>query len=279
VPNTGSWSAFKWVGKNAVSLPAGKHLLKIVSDQEYFDLHLVNVVKSAAPPVDAGTVQFSCSFTNSPTDCGFQEQSKVAGRATLAAVGRLGGRTGVRLHTEPGDNNVVGSGDLERDDLWLTQAATDCYEGREQWWGHSIMFPEGVEPQSTGVAFDFHNTTPGPGQANFHVDSSRWDYQGMHFRGYGQGSSFDVAIGVPAPGVWYDFVYHVKWSSGTDGFFDAWLNGVKKLSYRGPTLYSGQGCYLKLANYHTAFGRATNVIHDRIIRGTTAGAVSLTPLQ
>ncbi len=41
--------------------------------------------------------------------------------------------------------------------------------------------------------------------------------------------------------VWYDFVYHVKWSSGSDGYFDAWVNGVKKLSYRGPTLYSGQG--------------------------------------
>jgi hypothetical protein len=37
--------------------------------------------------------------------------------------------------------------------------------------------------------------------------------------------------------------------------------------------------YLKLANYHTAFGQSSSVIHDRVIRGTTWQAVSLTPLE
>jgi hypothetical protein len=47
-----------------------------------------------------------------------------------------------------------------------------------------------------------------------------------------------------------------------------------KLEHRGPTLYAGQGCYLKLANYHTPVcdpypgctGPASSVIHDRVIR-------------
>src|SRR6267378_2124037 len=39
---------------------------------------------------------------------------------------------------------------------------------------------------------------------------------------------------------WYDFVYHVRWSSGSDGWFDAWVNGEPILHYRGPTLYAGQ---------------------------------------
>ncbi len=56
-------------------------------------------------------------------------------------------------------------------------------------------------------------------------------------------------------------------------------NGVLKLDHRGPTLYAGQGVYLKLANYHSAFGSPSSVIHDRIIRGTTWRDVSLTPLQ
>ena len=79
--------------------------------------------------------------------------------------------------------------------------------------------------------------------------------------------------------VWYDFVYHLKWSSGADGYITAWVNGALKMSYKGPTLYAGQGCYLKLANYHTAFGRPSSVIHDRIVRGTSAQAVALTPLE
>jgi len=57
------------------------------------------------------------------------------------------------------------------------------------------------------------------------------------------------------------------------------VNGAKKMDYRGPTLYAGQGCYLKLANYHTVFGQASSVIHHRVIRAATPGAVSLTPLE
>ena len=90
--------------------------------------------------------------------------------------------------------------------------------------------------------------------------------------------SYGANIGPLVKNVWYDFVYHVKWSSGSDGYFQAWVNGVLKLDHHGPTLYSGYGVYLKLANYHPAFGQSSSVIHDRVIRGTTWQAVSLTPL-
>jgi len=35
---------------------------------------------------------------------------------------------------------------------------------------------------------------------------------------------YSVAIG-RSPRMLVDFMYHVKWSSGSDGFFQAWLNG------------------------------------------------------
>jgi carbohydrate binding protein with CBM6 domain/beta-propeller repeat-containing protein len=44
VPNTGSWDAFQWVGKKAVALGAGQHVLKIVADQQYFNLNSVRVL-------------------------------------------------------------------------------------------------------------------------------------------------------------------------------------------------------------------------------------------
>src|SRR5712692_9003308 len=43
VPNTGSWNSFQWVGKKGVSLTAGQHLLKIVADQQYFNLNSISV--------------------------------------------------------------------------------------------------------------------------------------------------------------------------------------------------------------------------------------------
>lgn len=221
------------------------------------------------------TPDFSCSFESSPTDCGFREQAKVP-RATLVNVSREGNRA-VRLRTESGDTNVNGSSYAVRNDLTLSQADTGCYEGAEQWWAHSILFPSDyVVPPSWGVAFNFHHTGS-TGQANFHVDAASF---GLRLRGFGgtqDAGRYQVDLGPVVRNQWYDFVYHVKWTSGADGLFSAWMNGIHVLNHRGPTLYAGMGCYLKLANYHT--GGASSIIHDRVRRGSTAEAVAIGPLD
>jgi hypothetical protein len=48
VPNTGDWKTFKWVGKAGVNLAAGKRILKVVSDQQYFNINAVSVLASGA---------------------------------------------------------------------------------------------------------------------------------------------------------------------------------------------------------------------------------------
>lgn len=231
---------------------------------------------------------FSCDFSSGWQQCGFMEQAKAPGRATIVSVA---GVNAVRLHTEPGDDNVAGSGSNERNDLTTSQATTDGYEGREHWWAHSIRFPDDyVDPpksESTwnfGIVADFHNTTNGAGQANFQVNAmpataiSPGRPTGLSFQvAYGNQSSPTTQtfpIGPVVRNVWYNFVYHVKWSSGSDGYFDAWVNGVQMLAYRGPTLYAGQGVYLKLANYHTPHGQPSSVIHARVIRSNTPLDVS-----
>lgn len=227
--------------------------------------------------------EFFCRFWRSPSDCGFYHQAKAPGRAQLVRDPRTGGYA-VRLRTEPGDSHVYGSGRAERSDLALSEEATACSEGREAWWAHSILFPDDyVAPPAGGwgVVFDFHHSGP-TGQANFHVDAAP-EPVGLRLRGYGgpvvDGGHYEVVLGPVRRNVWYDFVYHVKWSSGPDGWFTAWVNGVKRLEHRGPTLYAGMGCYLKLANYHSAFGRASSVVHARIVRGSSPEAVSLGPLE
>jgi Polysaccharide lyase/Carbohydrate binding module (family 6)/Bacterial Ig domain len=240
---------------------------------------------SGPTPTPTGA-DFFCSFENSPTDCGFREQAKVSGRATLVDNPRRHGGKAVRLHTEPGDTNVSGSGtNGHRNDLTLGQVLTDCYAGKEQWWAHSLLLPNDfIAPSGGAVIANFHQTGSF-GQANFQI-AARPD--GLTF--YGAGGA-NVVTSSDQPGVyikkigpivknqWYDFVYHVKWSSGSDGFMNAWVNGVQVVAHRGPTLYTGQGCYLKLANYHMPVGQGQSVIHDRVVRGKSAAAVSLTPLQ
>jgi hypothetical protein len=251
------------------------------------------------PPPQASAI--FCTFPAAPTDCGFKVQEKVAGRASIVGFGRDGG-TAVRLHTEPGDDNVAGSGDMQRTDLYLAQAGgapVVFNEGEEHWWSISILFPDDfVFPTWQRYALaGFHHTGP-TGQGNFTLGFERGaglptSATGvLMFRGYGgtqDSGLFTAPVGLVLKNVWYDFVFHVRWSSGSDGFFDAWVNGVKKLSHRGPTLYAGQGVYLKLANYHTPIcdpypacigtDPPSSVIYDRVVRGTTPLAVSAGELE
>lgn len=236
-----------------------------------------------------GTGQFKTATGNGTSNDGvwWVEQKAGTNRATTVNIG-ADGETGLRLHTEPGDNDVSSSGIHERNDVALPQNTTGCYEGREQWWEHSILFPDDyVAPRASSkfsfswnVVFDFHNSAAGPWQANLHTEVVTLSPDPnnpllnpyppiLRFRGYGGEKSgegeFTAPIGPVVKNTWYDFAYHVKWSTGRDGYFDAWVNGVKKLSHKGPTLYVGQGCYLKLANYHVPYWQASSVIHGRVI--------------
>jgi len=243
---------------------------------------VVPIAPVAPVPPPNATRTFFCTFANSPKDCGFYEQSSFpAGRASLVNFGR-DGNTALRLHTEPGDGTISGTPGAERDDMVIGQWATDCYGGREQWWEHSILFPDAFvvpPPGNWAVVFDFHGASDTEGgQANFHIDAPSNGV--LQFRGYGGPLSFPsdhpvewkVPIGPIVKNAWYDFVYHVKWSSGADGFFNAWVNGKQVVARTGPTLYLSTdgvttiGCYFKLANYHSGFGQPTSVIHDRVIR-------------
>src|SRR4029077_17879007 len=55
VPNTGNWKRFQWVGKTGVSLAAGQHLLKIVVDQQYFNLNSIRVTDAPVSTPYFGT--------------------------------------------------------------------------------------------------------------------------------------------------------------------------------------------------------------------------------
>ena len=228
---------------------------------------------------------WSCEFVTAATDCGLSLQAAAANRATNAGPG-VDVPTAAVLTTDPGDSNIAGSGTNERTDLTLGPSSSYCNQGQEEWWAHSVIFPPSyvMPPQSAGwnwgVVFDFHHTGS-TGQPNFEIASVPTGLElnvsggptivnGPTDPGY-----YSVTIGVVTPNVWYNFMYHIKWSSGSDGLFQAWLNGQQVMSYSGPNLYVGESCYLKLANYHTPLGVAESVVHSRIVRGATQADVQL----
>lgn len=239
--------------------------------------------------------QFPCSFTT-VLGCGFVEQSKVPGRGTIVSTAREG-TTALRLHTEVGDVDVAGSGLNERDDLYLVKPGTAdpvVYgESVEQWWAHSIYLPDDFQYPSWHpyVLFDFHNTGVAA-TASMQIDFVRQPgndaapgrLEVLLASGVAMSPTYTRGIyDVAQKNVWYDFVHHVRWSSGADGFFFSWANDRQILNYHGPTLFAGQGVYLKLANYHlpicdpfpTCAGAPSSVIHDRLLMGPTGDAVGL----
>jgi hypothetical protein len=43
VPNTGWWATFMFVGVGGVSLSTGTHVLRVHSEQEYFNLDAIRI--------------------------------------------------------------------------------------------------------------------------------------------------------------------------------------------------------------------------------------------
>src|SRR5436305_5295468 len=249
----------------------------------------VACVLAPPPPASAQispSAAWSCEFANSATDCGFYLQTAAWKRAAVVGAGR-DGSTAIELTTHLGDSDIAGSDSNERADLALSPSSRYCNQGQDEWWAHSLMFPPGYVPPPVaavwnwGALFDFHNSSPGGGQPNFMVYATPTGLE-LHMAGGANTVNrpsdpgyYSIAIGPITKNVWYDFVYHVKWSSGSDGLFQAWLNGRQVMNYSGPNLYVGQSCYLKIANYHTELGLPVSVVHSRVVMAHTQADVQI----
>jgi hypothetical protein len=78
-------------------------------------------------------------------------------------------------------------------------------------------------------------------------------------------------------GAWTDLVFHIRWSTGKDGFVEAWLGGrpFTKGRMYGPTLYSPVSNYLRLGLYRRKGIPTTNhVYYDEVRIGDSYQAVA-----
>ncbi len=201
-------------------------------------------------------------------------QQEAAGRATIVSSPSRQGHYAARYEVDPGDNNVAGSGSGERTEALLDQVTTDGYSGREQWWAWSTYWDPTFQSTTSGWNYftQFHHTGT-TGQA-----SVAWASPGNTIL-------MRVCDGdTSAPtcrywtldsnrqnGRWYDFVFHVKWSSdSTVGFIEMWENGNKIVPLTQlATLYAGQAVYLKQGYYREAQSTTAVLYHDGMRRGSS----------
>jgi len=206
-------------------------------------------------------------------------QAKDPSRVTIQSSPLRQGRYAARFEVRPGDNNVAGSGTGERTQVYIGNVLTDWAEGREQYWAWSTYIPpDFTAPMGGWNAFvGFHHTgTTGPGNIQFDVrDMSRI---GLRVMGGASNNPIrkDYRLAPLRKGRWYDFVLHIRWSSHPKvGFVEVWVNGSRVVPKTiTPTLYVGQGVYLKMGDYRSAYSKRTVIYHDGMRRGPTLADVA-----
>lgn len=192
------------------------------------------------------------------------------GRAAIVRSPTRQGRFAARFVVRPGDDPIGSTG--ERSEVF---AFTGEGEGSNSWWAWSTYFPRGFRPNpgTWNVFTQWHHTGPVcPPPVNFLVDgSARPARLLLHVRGGSLNpvtceASFDRRWGFARlrRGRWYDFRFHVRWSSNPAGGLVAlWVNGRRVLRRAGiPTLYPGQGVYVKQGFYRNDSGLVTAIVHD-----------------
>ena len=163
------------------------------------------------------------------------------------------GKYAARYEVRPGDDDVAGSGNGERTEA-LVLRGTRGREGDEQWWAWSTMFASDFSASNSdwNIFTQFHNSGTSGGRVEFYVNGNTLGFT-SHGGDLGNPTARNWKIGDKTNGKWYDFVFHVKWSTSNDGFVEVWLDGNKVVPLTNtPTLYVGQDVYLKQGYYREA---------------------------
>jgi hypothetical protein len=143
--------------------------------------------------------------------------------------------------------------DQQRTEVRATQAQSQGYPGSDVWYGWSVYFPDPgfttptenpnqTHPQTIFTQWKRTGGHCGSPNAFFEVSSPTHPGFFLGVRGginqTNQGSSGNCPgtvynsyrLGDFTPGRWYDFVFHVRWSSDlTLGFVQVWIDGVNVL--------------------------------------------------
>jgi hypothetical protein len=201
------------------------------------------------------------------------------------------GRYAVRITLSPGDRAAskeraelkVGNKDLER---------TRGRQGGEIWYGWSFFLPvdyanpPGDQFQILGQ-WHHRPVARRPGERPRMIGAPPLMVHLVSIRG----RDVLMLIGQASPkapprtlgarpirrGAWTDLVFHIKWSTGKDGFVEAWLNSqpYTQGKQHGPTLYSPLNNYLRLGLYRGKGFRTTNSVYfDEVRLGSSYEAVA-----
>jgi len=185
----------------------------------------------------------------------------------------------------PADDPIGSSG--ERAEVL---AGTGEGLGTESWWSWSTYFGDDFVPianSSWNIFTQWHHSgLSGQSNAHFEVNTNTapWTLQLRTFGGELDTNQAVFPLGSFERNRWFDFVFHVRWAPDATGFVELWLNGEQVVPLTNtPTLYFGQGVYLKQGFYRAESNVTSVLYHDGMRRGQSyadvadAGSVPFVP--
>jgi polysaccharide lyase-like protein len=196
----------------------------------------------------------------------------VAGGARIVTSPVHQGRYAARFVVKPGYRAAGG----ERSEVMATTGES---EGRESWWAWSTYFPTGfrANPGAWNVFTQWHQTGRNcqeavqfavnkylsPPRLRLYLNTGRLNLSTCR-ASYIRQWNFAVL----RRNRWYNFVFHVKWSSnGSIGFVQLWVNGRLRIAKTHvPTLLQGMGVYVKQGFYRGHSALTTTIYHDGLRR-------------
>jgi hypothetical protein len=138
--------------------------------------------------------------------------------------------------------------------------------GKEYWYGFSIFLPDDYLPDHIWeIVAQWHGVPDLNEGENWRNPVmalsttagrwswvSRWDAKRNTFAGGKRryGGQHDYDLGPYKRNVWTDWVVHVKWSFGPDGFLQVWKDGEKVIDQPGPNTFNdAKGPFFKMGLY------------------------------
>jgi Polysaccharide lyase len=171
------------------------------------------------------------------------------------------GSYSLRYELRKTDGDVAGSKRSETNRATTCESVVKC----ERWYGTSYWLPGDYSTDPAAEILTQFHTRSGKGPV-----LALWTINGqwriVQFGDYNK----STVIGNYEKDKWTDFVFHVKWSTGSDGLVEIWKNDVKVFSKTGANIYTGltYGAYFKTGIYKWPWkstAAATSTTSKRIV--------------
>jgi len=194
---------------------------------------------------------------------------------TVVSTPVRAGQYAVRFERRDGDAEVAGG---NRAELRLDNAET----GGEYWYGFSIYLPSdwnfagGDDPWDWLILAQWHGQ-PDPNEdwrsppLSLRLNQDKWGVSERHDAAPITTSNPSSTMlwegdGTGDAGKWTDWVFHIKWSYGDDGFVEVWKDGVQVVDYSGPCAFNdAKGPYFKMGMYMSPDqDLSRHVFHDEM---------------